>query len=62
MVFGKKHQRRVSLLRAGLPDGKRWPKTPIWVNFGGSCNVRCWYILLSFGRFYDHLVYFVAIW
>jgi hypothetical protein len=35
----------------------RWhiskPKFPIWVNFGGSCNV---------GIFYGHLVDFTAIW
>jgi hypothetical protein len=27
----------------------RWfvfkPKTPIWLNFGGSCNGSCWYFL-----------------
>jgi hypothetical protein len=38
------------------------PKIRIWVNFGGSCNGRCWSI---FGHlayvFYGHLVYFVAI-
>jgi hypothetical protein len=42
------------------------PKIPIWVNFGGSCNGSCWYILLSFGVcilrpfgiFCGHLVYF----
>jgi hypothetical protein len=31
------------------------PNFPIWVNFWGSCNGRCW-------RIYGHLVYFVAIW
>jgi hypothetical protein len=54
----------------------RWhifkPKIPIWVNFGGSCNVRyisillvhsvyftdIWYILWPFGIFYGCLVYF----
>jgi hypothetical protein len=47
----------------------RWhifkPKIPIWVNFGGSCNGRCWYmyfiaiwsILWHFGLFNGHLVY-----
>jgi hypothetical protein len=44
----------------------RWhifkPKIPIWVNFGRSCNGRCWYILCPFGLFYGHLWYFVAIW
>jgi hypothetical protein len=28
---------------------------PIWVNFGGSCNGRCWYI-------YGDLLYFTASW
>jgi hypothetical protein len=44
----------------------RWyifqPKIPIWVNFGGSCNGRCWSILWPFGLFYGHWVNFVAIW
>jgi hypothetical protein len=44
----------------------RWhifePKIPIWVNFGGSCNGRCWYILWPFDLFYSRLVYFAAIW
>jgi hypothetical protein len=34
----------------------RWfvfkPKIHIWVNFGGSCNGRCWYILWIRGPFY----------
>jgi hypothetical protein len=42
---------------AGLPDFK----IIIWVNLGGSFNLLCWYILWSFGIFYDHLVYFIAI-
>jgi hypothetical protein len=37
-------------------------KIPVWENFGGSCNGRCWYItymaiwsiLLPFGIFCDH--------
>jgi hypothetical protein len=33
-------------------------KIPILVNFGGSCNGKCWYILWPFGLFYGHLVYF----
>jgi hypothetical protein len=57
----------------------RWyifnPKIPIWVNFGASCNARCWYILCPFGLFtaiwyilwpfriiYGHLVYFFLFW
>jgi hypothetical protein len=33
-----------------------------WVNFGGSCNGRCWSILRSFGIFCGHLVHFMVIW
>jgi hypothetical protein len=44
----------------------RWfifkPKIPICVNFGGSGNGRCWYILCPFGEFSGHLAYFTAIW
>jgi hypothetical protein len=44
----------------------RWyifkPKIPIWGNFGGPWNIQCWYILWPFGKFYNHLVYFMAIW
>jgi hypothetical protein len=38
------------------------PKIPIWVNFGGYWNGKCWYILCPFGLFYGNLVYFVVIW
>jgi hypothetical protein len=56
-----------------LPDGMYIfrPKIPIWVNFGRSCNGRCWYfyvlfvyfaakwyILCPFGTFSGRLVYF----
>jgi hypothetical protein len=37
-------------------------KNHIWVNFLGSCNGRCWYVLWTFDVFYGHLVYFVVIW
>jgi hypothetical protein len=37
-------------------------KIPICVNFGGSCNGRCWYILCPFGQFSGHSTYFMAIW
>jgi hypothetical protein len=44
----------------------RWyifkPEIQIWVNFGGSFNRRCWYILWPFGIFQDHIVYLMAIW
>jgi hypothetical protein len=43
----------------------RWhifkPKISIWVNFGGPCNERCWYILCPSGIFHGYLVYLVAI-
>jgi hypothetical protein len=59
----------------GDPRVARWfvfkPKLQIWVNFGGYCNGRCWYIswtfglftvfwyiLLTFGIFCGNLVYF----
>jgi hypothetical protein len=34
--------------KPGLPDFFK-PKIPIWVNIGGSCNGRCWYIIWPFG-------------
>jgi hypothetical protein len=44
----------------------RWfvfkPKIPIWVNFGGSCYEKSWFILWPFGLFYGHWKYFMAIW
>jgi hypothetical protein len=47
----------------GLPDGIFFkPKIPIWVNLGGSCNGRCWYVICPFGLFYGYLVYFGVIW
>jgi hypothetical protein len=34
-------------------------KIPILVNFGGSCNGKCWHILWPIGKFSGHLpVYF----
>jgi hypothetical protein len=39
----------------GLPDGIfSDQKVAIWVNLGGSCNGRCWYILWIF---YGPLIY-----
>jgi hypothetical protein len=46
-------------------DARRYifkPNPPSWVNFAGSCNGICWYILWTFGLFYGHLVYFMVIW
>jgi hypothetical protein len=52
-------------------------KIPIWVNFGGSCNGKCWYILWlyrlcilwligkilwPFGEFHGYLVYISPLW
>jgi hypothetical protein len=36
-------------------------KIQIYINFGGSCDGRCRYILCRFGIFYGHLVYFLFI-
>jgi hypothetical protein len=47
---------------AGLPDGLFFkPKIPIWVNFGGPCNGKSWYMLKPLEICYGHLVYFVTI-
>jgi hypothetical protein len=44
------------MFKAALPDAIFLkPKIPILVNFGGPCNVRCWY-------FYGHFAYFKAKW
>jgi hypothetical protein len=60
------HSIMLYLSGAGLPDGIfSKPKIAIWVNFGGSCSERCWYILRPFGIFcwfYGHLVYFIPFW
>jgi hypothetical protein len=46
-----------------LPDGiLSNRKIQIWVNFGGSWNRKCWYILRPFGLFYSYLVNFTAGW
>jgi hypothetical protein len=34
-------------------------KNPIWVNFGGSCDGRCWSIIWQLGLLFG---YFVAVW
>jgi hypothetical protein len=68
-------QKRSTLLQCqrcssdGIPDGIGIfkPEIPIWINFGRSCNGRCWYfmaifsILRSNGIFHGHLVQFVVI-
>jgi hypothetical protein len=48
------------LWATGLPDGTYIfkPKIPLWVNFGGSCNRKRWYMYYIKG----HLVYFTDIW
>jgi hypothetical protein len=52
--------------RPTLNRDARWyifkPKIQICVNFGSSCNGRCWYMLWPFGIFFGHLVYFLVIW
>jgi hypothetical protein len=47
----------------GLPDGKHifLPKIPILIYFGGPYRGKFWYIVWSFGRFNEDLVYFVMI-
>jgi hypothetical protein len=56
---------QVYILRSilGLPDGILCkPKIPIWVNFGGPQNGKCWYILRPFGTYYGPLIYFLVNW
>jgi hypothetical protein len=51
--------------QSGHPDhnqGCQKPKIPIWVNFVGLCNGKCWDILRVFGLFYGHWKYLIAIW
>jgi hypothetical protein len=52
-------------IRISISDA-RWyifkPKIPFWVNFGRSCNGRCWYFLRPLCLFYGQIVYFMAIW
>jgi hypothetical protein len=80
--FGLKTNHLATLVRTGLfsvhhqikfdPWDARWfvfkPKIPIWVNFGGSCNVSIFYVRLVYftaigntlwplGKFCGHLVY-----
>jgi hypothetical protein len=52
------------------------PEIPMWIYFGGPCNIKCWYVfghlkyLLMFnisilwllGTFYGCLVYLIAVW
>jgi hypothetical protein len=44
----------------------RWfifkPKILIWVNFGRSCNGKCWFTVCPFGECSSHLVNAPAIW
>jgi hypothetical protein len=57
-VWNKKDENfYTQIFRAGLPDGLfSNQKIPIWVNFGGPWNGKCWYILRPFDIFYVHLV------
>jgi hypothetical protein len=48
-------------LPTGLPDGIfSNQKNPIWVNFGGLGNGKCWNVLHTRGIYYGHLVYFIG--
>jgi hypothetical protein len=38
------------------------PKLPIWVNFGGPWNGKCWHIFCPIGIFNGYLIYFRVIW
>jgi hypothetical protein len=44
-------------------QGCKWnifiSEIPVWVNFGGPWNAKCWYHLWSFGIFYSRLEYFM---
>jgi hypothetical protein len=44
-----------AVFAADLVRVARWfvfkPKIPKWLNFGGTCNGKYWYILWSFGIF-----------
>jgi hypothetical protein len=55
-------QEKIHALQFGVA---RWyifkPKIPLWVNFGGSYNGRCCYMLSTFGLFYGQSVYFMPI-
>jgi hypothetical protein len=59
----------LSQSRTGLPDGLFSNQNPNLGIFGGAFDWKMliyfkavWYILWSFGIFYDHLVHFVFIW
>jgi hypothetical protein len=40
----------------GLPGLSDGTKIPIWVNFRGTKNGKCWYSLWQLGLYYDHLI------
>jgi hypothetical protein len=53
--FFANHFDKATILLAGLPDGMFFkPKIQIWVNFGGPCSEKSWYILWPFGIFHGH--------
>jgi hypothetical protein len=66
IFFFKKAALRRFLVCQDATRDSRWfvfkTKLPIWVNIGGSSNVKYWYILCPFGMFCDHLVYFSPFW
>jgi hypothetical protein len=52
-----------SQLYAGLPDDLFSNQKTVWVNFERVLQrKKIWSILMPFGIFYGHLVYFMAIW
>jgi hypothetical protein len=41
--------------KPGLPDGLFPYQKPMWVNFDGPWNGKCWYV-------YDHLAIWYSLW
>jgi hypothetical protein len=66
MSSRKKWSRYTSHLKRRSGRVARWflfkSKIQICVNFRGSSNGGCWYILCPFGQFFGHLAYVMAIW
>jgi hypothetical protein len=47
------------ILKPGLPDGLfSYQKIRIFMHFGMPLSGKFWYIVLSFGKFYCHMIYF----
>jgi hypothetical protein len=64
---GENSPKKQNVTKRGIKSRvARWhvlkPKIPIWINFGGPWNGKCWYILWPYGIHYSNLVYFMASW